>query len=58
MKINLFLLSILLLICSCADDKPELNHHVATHTCKVAVLMEQDELERWERTAQCIQVSG
>ena len=52
MKNNLFLLSILLLICSCADDKPELNHHVATHTCKVAVLMEQDELERWERTAQ------
>lgn len=52
MKINLSILSLLLLLCSCADDKPEFRSNVTTHTCKVAVLMEQDELERWERTAQ------
>ena len=52
MRINLSIIGLLLLLCSCANDKPELRSKVTTHTCKVVVLMEQDETERWERTAE------
>ncbi len=47
----LTIIGILSLLCSCSHDKPELQTHVTTHTCKVVVLMEQDELDCWERTA-------
>ena len=42
----------LFMIAACTDDDPFSPSSVTIHNYKVAVIMEQDERERWERTAQ------
>ncbi|MBO7113846.1 MAG: hypothetical protein J6V95_01605 [Bacteroidaceae bacterium] len=51
MRINLYILSLLLLLSSCTNDKHSVQTIATAHNCKVAVIMEQDEQDRWERTA-------
>ena len=50
-RLAVYLLS-LFLMAACTGDDPFSPSSVTTHCFKVAVIMEQDEQERWERTAQ------
>ena len=45
------MVGLLLLLASCSSDDSSSSPSVTTHTYKVAVIMEQGEQARWERTA-------
>ena len=48
---SLFILSLFTLFSSCSSDDDSSSNKTTTHTYKVAVIMENGEQQRWERTA-------